>query len=289
MPVKKVVKKSVKKVVKKKPANIIDIVLPEGLSEVSHRLEDYSFLIYGERKIGKTELFSQFDGALFFMFDPPNVGLAIKQMYMPTWKHFKKALELLKKRLESDPEYCKFVVIDTGFMAYERCYQYMVREILGIENAQNNDRGLAWKEISREFMEAHDIIFQLGLGLGVTAHAEIRTVKRKDGTSYDKLTTQLGAQAFKFYNGALDIVAFYQYNVSNKRELTIRGNSLIEAGVRIKKDTHFMNEDGTQIDNILMGTSAKQAYKNLLSAFDNNLEKEGRKKVIKKKVATKKH
>jgi len=286
MPVKKVVKRSAKKAVKKKPKSQIDIVLPEDVSAVSNRLEDYSFLIYGERKIGKTELFSQFDRALFFMFDPLNVGLAIRQMYMPNWQTFKKALEVLKKRLEIDPSYCKFVVIDTGFMAYERCYQYMVKEVLGIENAQNNDRGLAWKEISREFMEAHDIIFQLGLGLGVTAHAEITEVRRRDGSSYNKLTTQLGAQAFKFYNGALDIVAFYQYNKKNKRELTIRGNSLIEAGVRIQHDTHFKYADGTPIENISMGTSAKQSYRNLMLAFNNQLTKEGIK--AKKKVPRKK-
>ena len=238
-------------------------------------------MLYGERKIVKTTLLSQFDNPLFLMFDPLNKGLAIKQVYINSWPNFRNVLKQLKTKLKKSPNYCSMVIIDTGFMAYERCYQYMVRDVLGIKSAQNNDRGLAWKEISREFMEAHDLIFELGLGFAVTAHAAIAEITRKDGSKYNKLTTQLGAQAFKFYNGLVDVIAFYQYNNNNERELTIEGNALVEAGARI--DNHFNYKNGEPVKDILMGKTSKDAYRNLLLAFNNKLTKEEKKTVAKKK------
>lgn len=292
MPVKKIAKKFAKKSLKnpviRVDNNLSSMELPDDVNEISKNLSEYTWMLYGERKIGKTKLFSEFSNRpLFFMYDPKNKGLQLLQVYIPSWEHANKGVELLDKKLKSNPKYCSMIIIDTGFMCYERCYQYMMKK-MGISTAQGqNDRGVAWKEISREFMEYHDRIFTLcnkyDLGFGVTAHAEVKEIKRKDGTTYDKLTTQLGAQAFKFYNGLVDIIAFFQYNRKGERVLTIQGDSLVEAGARI--DEHFFYTNGIRIVDIPMGSSSKQAYENLLKAFNNELKQPVTKEVAKRKIA----
>jgi len=279
MAVKKVIRKKVATEAKRVTQNI-DVSLPDHVTEISNNLEDYTWMLYGERKIGKTTLLSQFNNPLFLMFDPLNKGLAIKQVYINSWEVFIKILHQLKAKLKKSPNYCNMVVIDTGFMCYERCYQYKIKK-LGITDPKDRAWGSAWKEISREFMEAHDLIFDLGVGFAVTAHAQIAEITRKDGSTYNKLTTQLGAQAFKFYNGLVDVIAFYQYNNKNQRELTIAGDALVEAGARI--DNHFKYTNGEPVKDILMGKTSKDAYSSLLKAFNNKLTKEETKTVAKKK------
>jgi hypothetical protein len=297
MPVKKVQRKVAKKnvvklkVVSKKSArtDVSKMVLPDDVSEISENLSDYTWMLYGERKIGKTSLFSQFGRPFYFMFDPKNKGLRLLQVYIPSWEHANKGIELLEQKLEANPKYCNLVVVDTGFMCYERCYQYMIKG-MNLDTAHGqNDRGVAWKEISREFMEWHDKIYALcdkyELGFAVIAHAELmKDLKRKDGTTYDKLTTQLGGQAFKYYNGALDIIAFYHYNRKDERMLTISGTAKLEAGARI--EDHFKYTNGKPIKDIPMSKSPKLAYANLLKAFNNELVEPSAKGV--KKTARKK-
>lgn len=277
--IKKIVKKkkiSKKKVPDKKSVNI-NINMPDERTEISENLEDYIWLIYGERKIGKTTLFSEFKNTIFVMFDPLQKGLRVRQIHCPSWKHFLKFLDKLEERLKTDPDYCSMLIIDTGYMAYERCFSYKVAE-LGIDDPQDRAWGSGWKQIAREFMEAHERIFELGLGLGVTAHSELKEVRRRDGSTYDKLTTQLGGQAFKYYNGLVDVIAYYQYDLGGRRELSIYGDQNVEAGTRIEE--HFKFSDGTPIKNIPMGKSHKESYRNLLKAFNNELKKEVKKKKV---------
>jgi len=287
--VKKVVKK-LKKAVKKSSklkriTNSVDISLPDEATEISDSMEDYTWLIYGERKIGKTTIFSEFDDAIFIMFDPLNKGLSIRQVYCPTWKHFLALLTKLEKKLKVDPDYCKMVVIDTGYMCYERCFGYKVQE-LGIIDPRDKAWGAGWKAIAQEFMLAHDRIFQMGIGLGVTAHSQISEVKRRGGESYDKLSVQLGGQALKFYIGLVDVIAYYQYTKDGAREMTIAGDSFIEAGSRVQE--HFKYTNGEPIRNIPMGKTHMQAFKNLTKAFNNELKKEVAKKKVKSKAVKRK-
>ena len=244
--------------------SIPKLTLPEAPSEISNNLSDYIWLLYGERKIGKTTLLAQFEDVFFLMFDPKNRGLAIYQRHVSKWEEFLKYIKLL----EENPDYCKMVIIDTGFMAYEMCYAYVCKKH-GVEDPRDKGWAVVWKDISREFMEAHERILNLGLGLGITAHADIKEITRKDGTSYNKLTTQLGSAAFKYYNGLVDIIAYYHYNEKGNRELLLRGDSLVEAGTRIEQ--HFQYTDGSPVVNIPMGKNPKEAFNNVQKAFNNQL------------------
>lgn len=242
----------------------LGLSLPSTASTPATAVEAYTWLIYGERKIGKTTLCSQFDDPFFLMFEPGGKALNIRQVAVPTWDHFMEYISLLEK----NPGYCKTVVIDTGYMAYESCLVASCKE-LGIQDPRDEAWGKAWKFIDKKFREAHQRILNLNLGFIVTAHSEVKTIQRRDGTSYDKLSTQLSAQAFRFYCGVVDTIAYYQYGKNGERELTIRGDDHVEAGTRCKG--HFLDKNGKPNDTIPMGNSEEEAYKNLCLAFDNKL------------------
>jgi AAA domain-containing protein len=240
--------------------------LPADVSVPSEDIGDYTWLVYGERKIGKTSLCARFADPFFIMFEPGGRGLSIKQQFVQTWPQFLEVIELLEQK----PDYCQTVVIDTGYMCYERCFQWGLKE-MGIDDPHDASWGAAYKLIEKEFTAAYERLEALGLGMAVTAHSEVREVKHRSGLTYDKMTLQLSKAATRWFAGTLDVIAYYHFDENGRRMLTIAGSSEIEAGARC--EGHFKYEGtGNPIETIPMGDSADEAYKNLSDAFKNQLE-----------------
>src|SRR5574344_936599 len=106
----------------KKKKNVdeeLDIELPPEYSEPVTEIGDYTFLIYGSKKIGKTSLASQFPKALAFMFEPGGKALRLLQLACPSWSHFKQALA----KITSKHMYQTYIM-DTVSVAYDRCMEY---------------------------------------------------------------------------------------------------------------------------------------------------------------------
>lgn len=251
-----------KKPVPKEP----ELSLPDDFSEPSDNFFDYSWLIYGERKIGKTSLLQMFDGHFFLMFEKGAKGLRTRRRYVENWNEFNKYLDLL----ESNPSYSKMNIIDTGGECYEQCL-IQTKADLQLEDIRDKAWGGGYVEIRQRFALAHERLFRLPAGFAVTAHSEVKTIKPKWGAEYDKISIQLSGQAFKYYAGVVDTIAYYHYDDNGNRILTIRGDETVEAGTRC--EGHFLYPDGTPIKDIPMGNSKEEAYANLVSAFNNELPK----------------
>jgi len=239
--------------------------LPTAPSVPSENVGDYTWLIYGERKIGKTSLCARFDDPFFIMFEPGGRGLRLRQQFVQNWDQFLDVLALL----EAQPDYCRTVVIDTGFMCYERCFQAGLKE-MGIDDPRDAGWGSAYKLIEREFISAYERLEAIGTGIVVTAHSEMREVTHRSGLKYDKMVTQLSKAANRWFAGTLDVIGYYHYDEVANRVLTIAGTSEVEAGARC--EGHFKYEGtGNPIETIPMGTSPDEAYANLVKAFMNEL------------------
>lgn len=242
------------------------ISLPRGLSTPSENLLDYTWLIYGERKIGKTTLLSMFEDHFFLMFEKGAKGLRIRREYVENWGQFLQYIDLL----EAEPDYCKMVILDTGGELYEQCLN-QAKIDLDLTDIRDKAWGGGYVEVRQRFAQAHERLFRLPSGFAVTAHSEVKTIKPKFGAEYDKISIQLSAQAFKYYAGVVDTIAYYHYDDNGRRILTIRGDEGLEAGTRC--EGHFLYPDGSPIKDIPMGDSKEEAYSNLVKAFNNELPK----------------
>jgi len=266
MPAKKIIMK--KATVQKNESVItkLQLSLPTEKNVPSVLFDDYSTLLYGVKKIGKSSLVANFPDILQLFFEPGGKSLASFQCPVPIWEHFIGYIDLLEQQARDGV--CKFrnIAIDTGQLAYDRCLEYVCR-VRGVQHPSNvDDYGATWKAVSQEFEKQHTRLFAMNLGVIVVAHSEIREIKSRSGNTFSKIVLLLGKQASQFYAGIFDNIFFYDYD-DEKRFLYLRGNDLVDAGTRCQDN--FLTLNGERVERIPMGDSADEAYKNLVKAFNN--------------------
>lgn len=255
------------KVMKHKKALIkrIAVSIPTKVSRISHEFQDYSVLLHGEKKIGKTTLWAQEENAFFLMFDPLQKSLAIRQKHVPSWPHFLAYIDLLEKK----PEGIATVIVDGTDIAYQLCFNWSCQKMAIIHPHDEKDYGKSWNFIRKEFEGAVLRLLALnekGIAARFNCHSKWAEIKTRGGDKTEKLVTFLTSQAEEVLNGRIDLWAAYTY-VGRKRVLIIEGSEEIGAGHRI--DSSFQTPEGESIVEIDMGRTPKQAYQNLLKAFAN--------------------
>ena len=241
------------------------VSLPTELSVPSTSLGDYSILMYGEKKIGKTSLASKFPGAMFLMFEPGGKGLSIYQTPVATWEEFKAYVQLLKA-----DERFQTLVIDTVDIAYERCFDYVCR-MQNIEHPSDvNDFGKTWSLITNEFQKTMLELVSAGKGMIFLSHATEKDFASASGLTYNKIVATMPARSRQFITGFVDIICYYGY-YGNHRMLTVQGSDAVDSGNRL--ENNFLVKGGTaKIHSIPMGSSAQEGYNNILKAFANQQE-----------------
>lgn len=244
-----------------------DILLPTKYKEVSNDFGSFSMLLYGEKKIGKTSLCSQFPDATFLMFEPGDKALSIRSVHVPSWKAAKNLLDQLEDDSRSDDPVHKTVIMDVADKAYDQCFKYMCQK-MGIMHPQDeNDYGKSWGEIKKEWERFLVRLLSLGKGVIFISHAKFNQITKRDNSKIDVLGPTVGGQALGVLEGLVDTIAYYGYN-EDTRTLVIRGNEYIDAGTRI--DEMFLTrKTKEQVRAIDMGSSKEEAYNNLLRAFSN--------------------
>jgi hypothetical protein len=258
---------------------VLDFSLPTKLSVPSGEVGDYSLLIYGEKKIGKTTLASQFNEAFFMMCEPGGKALKIYQSPIRSWDELKKYVSLLTK----DKKF-KTVVIDTVDNAYKMCVDYICKKLV-IADLSEEDWGLGWRAARDEFSaEITKLLHHKGVIF--ISHSVEREIKTRSGVKYHRISPTMSGQAREFLEGIVDIWAYYFYE-DKKRFLLIEGNDHVGAGHRV--EGHFRYPDNTPIVEIPMGVSSKEAHTNFIEAFNNRLQKGEEKKGVKKVLVVKKH
>lgn len=253
--------------VSKKGSTTLSVDLPTKPSELSNNLEDYSILVHGDKKIGKTALFAQEQMPLFLEFDPMQRAKSIYQVTIPTWEH---CVAYIKK-VESDARRgrlkFKTVVFDGVDVMYQQCFQWVCDQ-LGIKHPhEENDFGFSWGEVRKEFQMAIKYALSIeDVACRFICHSSWKEIRTRLGGKTDKLVPLLTGQAEECLVGDVDIWAAYTYD-DGDRVLVIEGDESTGAGHRV--DHRFKTVDGRSVQEIYMGTSAKEAYTNLRRAFNN--------------------
>ena len=256
---------------------VVNVTLPTQVSIPAERIEDYSILLYGEKKIGKTSLASKFDKAFFLMFEPGGRALSIFQRPVKNWLEFKKYVSLIQK----DTSF-RTIVIDTVDIAYTMCAEYVCQKLV-IDHLSEEEWGRGYEKARKEFYEEIDALLKTGKGVIFISHAAEKEIKTRTGDKYHRISPTMSNQARDILEGIVDIWTYYGYE-GKQRYLWIGGDDHIGAGHRL--ETKFRYTDGTPILEIPMGKTSKEAYDNFTKAFNNKLIKENT--LIKKTMVVKK-
>jgi AAA domain len=110
------------------PAADTPLVLPTARSVPSNRFFDYSWLCFGEKKIGKTTLWSNVEKAMFLMTEPGGRALSIYQVPIRNWKEFTGYVQLLER-----DKFYELVVVDTIDLAFKMAEKRALQR-LGIDD-----------------------------------------------------------------------------------------------------------------------------------------------------------
>jgi hypothetical protein len=241
--------------------------LPQERSAPTDQLGDYTWLIYGPKKIGKTSLAAQMDTrggkVLFCMFEPGGKALSIYRTPVITdWGQFKNVVS----QLEEDKQGYTTVVIDPGATAYKRCLEYVCRSLGIMHPGRQKDYGASWDRVNTEFQEIHGRIAALDMGFIVLAHDKDAEIERRDGSKFNKTVPVMSGSTEEFYAGVIDIICYYEY-VGDRRFLRIRGDEYVSAGCRL--DDHFRTPKGERVQRIPAGDGPEEAWANIILAFKN--------------------
>jgi len=237
------------------------VSLPEDLSVPSSALLDYTMLIYGDNKIGKTSLAAQFPDAIFLMFEAGGKALRIYQRSVGTWEEFLAYLDLL----ETDTRF-RTVVVDTVDMAYDRCFEYMCQKLCIEHPHDEKDYGKSWGQIENEFIKQISRLLRLQKGVLFISHSVERETRTRGGEKFNRVEPSVSNQAARFLTAVVDLWSYYTY-VGLDRVLILRGDDYVSGGCRPVEN--FIAKDGQPVQKIPMGGDAKTAYENLVRAFEN--------------------
>ncbi len=279
MAVRIIQKHSKRNKLKKSSKSEIELTLPASKSEPLSDLQDYSILIFGKKKIGKTTLAAQFDEALFLMCEPGGRALSIRQVQVRDWKEFRGYVELAIKDNAT-----RTIVIDTTDFAYEFCMAYVCEQMV-IDHPSDETYGKGWNAVRKEFTKVVNMLLHSGKGVVFISHSKDEEFKTRKNESLSKVVSSMPGQAKDVLEGLVDIWVNYDYD-GKRRVLVIGGNDGIDAGHRI--EGKFKYPSGEPMETIAMGRSPKEGYKNFVDAFNNHapVEKKGNasKKLVLKKA-----
>ncbi len=277
----KIIKGSKKgKAVSREQAEAKDYTLPADKSVPSDSLQDYSILIYGEKKIGKTSLTAQFEATMSLMTEPGGKAQAMFQQSCRNWKD----LRGYTKAFIKDPRF-KTGVVDTADFAYEFCMEHVCKRMV-IDHPSDAAYGKGWKAVRAEFQAWVIELLHSGKGVVFISHSKDQEFTTRKGETFNKVGASMAGQAKEILEGLVDIWGNYTYD-GKRRFLIIGGSDEVDAGNRC--EGHFMDPHNGPLDRIPMGASAREAYRNFVAAFNNELqtglekaiqEQEPRKKLI---------
>lgn len=207
---------------------------------VTRDLSGKSFLIYGERKSGKTTNACKFPKPILLGFEKGYGFLdGIIAQPINSWKE---ALEV-KKQLLKDAESAekenrdtifKSVIVDTIDIAYDLCEKYIVDKE-GVDYLDETEKMRGYRALSREYDKFFQEIVKAGYTLICISHATTKQIK-ENGEKYDKTIPTVPDRGFLVVSRLVDVCAYASYESDEQGNihsmLTLRGNKHLEAGSR---------------------------------------------------------
>jgi len=211
--------------------------LPTTKTGIKRHLYEYSALIYGNPKIGKSTFCSEIDNALFLATEPGLNAINAFEIEITRWNDMRDAYRLIKQGQHQ----FKAVIIDTIDIAYSLCAEETL-EKLGIIHESDAQFGKAYKMINKEFEKFLNALGSLPYGLFLISHSKTKELDRKKGR-HTKIVPTLPESAQKIVDGFVDSILYFEGrmvrsndpNTDNREERVIRTSTtrFYDAGSRL--------------------------------------------------------
>lgn len=183
------------------------IKLPTKKRKPKARVEDYTILLYGEPKIGKTTFCSQMDEPLFLSTEPGTNALEVYEIPIRNWEDFREAYKAIADAVKKNELQFKTIIIDTVDNLYKMCQDAKVKE-LGITHPSDLEWSKGWDVVNTTFLTALTALASLPPGLVLISHAQRNEIKPRGKPSYTKFTTTLTNSAWKIVSALVDLIVY---------------------------------------------------------------------------------
>jgi len=232
--------------------------LPKAKTPKSNDINSYTYLIYGEPKVGKTTFASKYPNALFIATEAGHKFVEVYQTNPKSWTDIKKTAREL---LTEEHDY-KTVVIDTA----DNMVMMVARSVCNQMNLQHEadaDFGKAYSRIKQEIMDVVSALTRHGLGVVFISHVDMRETTMhqnvSDGKGGHRLTevkskmidATLSGSAKKIIRGLCDMIFYCYIDDNSKRWIRTKQTESIMAGDRSGKLPAVMPLDYEKFENEL--------------------------------------
>jgi len=244
------------------------VTLPQTVNVPPDDISQYTILISGPKKIGKTSLAAAAGKKPFIIQGEPrnSIALAVRQQDIMSWLDFIEIANLLEKNVG----YCDVKIVDDVPSFYNLC-SFHVCSKLGIEHPGDLGYGKGWNAVYSEFEKRLKKLQSLSGGTIYTAHTAVKDFENRTGKKFNRLETTMTGQADKLMDALVQIWGVMEYDENNERVLTIRGTDFVKAGCGLKG--RFLYPDGEEVTQIPLGKTAEYGWSNIVKAFNNQLER----------------
>ena len=212
-------------------------MIPKNKTKIEKRIGAFSWLIYGQPKIGKSTFCSQFDRALFIATEAGHKNLEVYKIpedkgALGSWQEFKNAVKSIKTAVKNDKFNFDTIVIDTVDNLVDLCQDHVCKE-MGIKHPEEAGYGKGWSNVRKEFEIGINNLLGLGIGLILISHSKDIEVETRYQT-ITKTTMTVSGKIGDFIAGAVDIIGYIGFDEEeqSKRTVTFRGHEALLAGDR---------------------------------------------------------
>lgn len=183
-------------------------MLPTTKTPPRQDLADLTVLVYGKSKIGKSELCSNSDSALFLATEPGLNALDVFQVSIQTWEDL---LNACGEIAQGDHSF-KTIIIDTIDNAYKMCAEYICRKAK-IEHESDLGYGKGWALVNNEFQRVLNKLAFLPYGLFLVSHSQEKEIETRTG-KLTRIVPTLPDKARKIVLGMVDLILYCDIEVT---------------------------------------------------------------------------
>jgi len=178
------------------------MMLPTAKTPPKPGLADLTVLVYGPTKIGKSDLCSHADNALFLSTEPGLNSLEVFQVPITSWDDLLAACA----EITEGKHPFKTVIIDTIDNAYKMCTDYICQKHK-VQHEADLQYGKGYSLVNGEFQRVLNKLAFMPYGLFIISHSQSIDIETRTG-KYTKIVPTLPEKTRKIVLGLVDMILY---------------------------------------------------------------------------------